>query len=95
MILKKLRTFWTKSPASIKWKLRMYDAVIVSNLCYGQDALSLSESDHAKLGAFQIRGLRNILGIKHLFWSRVANKDILIQANVRARLPPDKKIFKM
>eukprot|EP00972_Heterocapsa_arctica_P088375 13030634-Heterocapsa_arctica.AAC.1 len=91
MTLEKLNTFWTKSTSSIKWKLRVYDAVIVSKLFYGLEALSLTNADHAKLDAFQIRGLRKLLGIKHSFWSRVAHKDIVIQANVRARLPPGKQ----
>eukprot|EP00972_Heterocapsa_arctica_P097315 14357580-Heterocapsa_arctica.AAC.1 len=53
MTLKKLNVFWTKSPASIKWKLRVYDAVIVSKLLYGLEALSLSSTDIDKLNAFQ------------------------------------------
>eukprot|EP00972_Heterocapsa_arctica_P024463 3610411-Heterocapsa_arctica.AAC.1 len=62
MTLKKLNTFWTKFPSSIKWKQR---DVIVSKLLYGLEALSLTDSDRAKLDAFHIRGLRQILGIKH------------------------------
>eukprot|EP00972_Heterocapsa_arctica_P014675 2161559-Heterocapsa_arctica.AAC.1 len=92
MTLKKLNVFWTKSPASVKWKLRVYDAVIVSKLLEGLEALSLTDANIYKLGAFQIRGLRKILGIKHSYWSRVSNKDIMIQANDRARLPPNKPI---
>eukprot|EP00972_Heterocapsa_arctica_P012530 1840709-Heterocapsa_arctica.AAC.1 len=34
IILNKLNSFWTKSLASVKWKLRVYDAVIVSKLLY-------------------------------------------------------------
>eukprot|EP00972_Heterocapsa_arctica_P091643 13517548-Heterocapsa_arctica.AAC.1 len=92
MTLKKLNVFWTKSSASIKLKLRVYDAVIVSKLLYGLEALSLTETDHSKLDAFQIRGLRKILGVKHSYLSRVSNKDIMIQVNNRARLPPNKPI---
>eukprot|EP00972_Heterocapsa_arctica_P097179 14337734-Heterocapsa_arctica.AAC.1 len=29
---KKLTTFWNKAPTSAKWKLRVYDAVIVPKL---------------------------------------------------------------
>eukprot|EP00972_Heterocapsa_arctica_P102679 15133240-Heterocapsa_arctica.AAC.1 len=93
--LQMLNTVWTKTPSSIKCKLIVYDAVIASKLLYGLEALSLTEADHAKLDAFHIRGLRKILRIKHSFWSRVANKVIRIQANVRARFPPDKQILKM
>eukprot|EP00972_Heterocapsa_arctica_P047448 6996945-Heterocapsa_arctica.AAC.1 len=69
MTLEKLNTLWTKSPSSIKWKLRVYATVIVSELRYGLEALSLTDADHAKLDAFQSRGLRKIPGIKHSFWS--------------------------
>eukprot|EP00972_Heterocapsa_arctica_P080433 11853521-Heterocapsa_arctica.AAC.1 len=65
MTLEKLNTFWTKSPSSTKWTLRVYDAVIVSKLLHGLEALSLTESDRKKVDAFQFRGLRKILGIKH------------------------------
>eukprot|EP00972_Heterocapsa_arctica_P025365 3735720-Heterocapsa_arctica.AAC.1 len=66
MTLKKLNTFWTKSPSSIKWKLRVYDAVIVSTLLYGLEALSLTDADRAKLDAFQSRGLRKYLESNNL-----------------------------
>eukprot|EP00972_Heterocapsa_arctica_P105538 15548666-Heterocapsa_arctica.AAC.1 len=95
MTLKQLNVFWTKSPATIKWKLRVFDAVIVSKLLYGLEALSISPSDSDKLNAFQNKGLRKILGIKHSYWSRVSNKDIMIQANYRARLPEGKSIQTM
>eukprot|EP00972_Heterocapsa_arctica_P013816 2037709-Heterocapsa_arctica.AAC.1 len=95
MTLKKLNVFLTKSPASIKWKLRVYDAVIVSKLLYGLETLSLTDTDISKLDALQIRGLRKILGIKHSYWSRVSNTYIMIQANNRARLPPNKAIQQM
>eukprot|EP00972_Heterocapsa_arctica_P071268 10527045-Heterocapsa_arctica.AAC.1 len=83
--LKKLNTFWNKAPTSVKWRIRVYDAIIVSKLPHGLESLCLTEADQAKLDAFQIRGLRKILGIKHSFWSKVAN--IISQANTRARLP--------
>eukprot|EP00972_Heterocapsa_arctica_P106005 15614203-Heterocapsa_arctica.AAC.1 len=95
MTLKKLNTFWTKSPSSIRWTLRVYDADIVFKFLYGLETLILTESDREKLDAFQFRGLRTIIGIKHSFWSRVTNKGIMIQANFRARLPPNKQIIKM
>eukprot|EP00972_Heterocapsa_arctica_P035670 5248843-Heterocapsa_arctica.AAC.1 len=64
-------------------------------MLYGLESLSLTEADQAKLDAFQIRGLRNIFGIKHYFWSCVTNKDIICQANTRARLPTGKCITKI
>eukprot|EP00972_Heterocapsa_arctica_P018738 2771493-Heterocapsa_arctica.AAC.1 len=63
--LKKLNTVWNKAPTSVKWKLRVYDAAFVSKLLYGLESLCLAAADQAKLAAFQIRGLRNIFGIKH------------------------------
>eukprot|EP00972_Heterocapsa_arctica_P102456 15098055-Heterocapsa_arctica.AAC.1 len=50
--LKKRNTFWNKAPTSVKWKLRVYDAVIVSKLLHGLESLCLTEADQAKLCVF-------------------------------------------
>ena len=57
------------------------------------ESVPFTEQDCDRLDAFQYRGLRNILNIKHPFWSRVKNKDILEMANTRAKTKPDKQII--
>ena len=47
-----------KSRANIKWKLRVYDAVIVAKLMYGLSSIPLPKADANKIDAFQMRGSR-------------------------------------
>ena len=56
--VRRLDLLWGKSTASIKWKLRVYDAVIVAKLMYGLTSIPLSKADANKLDAFLMRGLR-------------------------------------
>jgi len=81
---KKLNIFFKKTKCSEAWKLQVYNAVIISRLLYGIESLELTDSLKTRLDAFQIRGLRHILGIEHSFWSRVTNKEIIEKANVIA-----------
>ena len=62
--------------------------MIVSKLLYGLESIPFTEQDCAKLDAFQYRGLRKILHIKHSQWSRIQNETVFITANIRARTGP-------
>ena len=79
--VRRLDTLWGKSRASIQWKLRVYDAVIVAKLTCGLTSIPLSKSDANKLDVFQMRGLREILKVKHPYWSRVSNNKFFEIAN--------------
>ena len=81
---------WGKSRASITWKLRVYDAVIVAKLMYGLSWIPLSRADANKIDAFQLRGLNKHLKIKHPYWSRVSNKKLLEIANGKLKNEQDK-----
>jgi hypothetical protein len=91
--VKQLDLLWRKAPVSLKWKLRVYDAVIVAKVLYGLEAIPFTERDCAKLDAFQYRGLRKILQIKHPYWSRVKNETVLQTANQLARTDDKNKIL--
>ena len=82
---RKFDVLWKKAPVPLKWKLRVYDAIIISKVLYGLDAIPFTEQDCKQLDAFQYRGLKTILGIKHSYWAGVENKDVLLTANTRAR----------
>ena len=86
----RLDMLWRKFRASIKWKLRVYDAVIAARLMYGLTPKPLSKADANKLDAFQVRGLREILKIKHPYWPRISNKKLLEIANDKLRNEQDK-----
>ena len=59
----KLDLFWRKAPVTLKWKLRVLDAVIHSKVLYGMESLVISQSDLDKIDAFQNRTFRKILNI--------------------------------
>ena len=56
--VRRLDILWGKSRASTKWKIGVYDAVIVTKLMYGLTSIPLSRADANKLDAFHMRGLR-------------------------------------
>ena len=77
----KLKEFWKHVHCSLHWKVQVYNAVVVSQLVYGLDTIIFSESMEHKIDAFQAKGLRQILGIAHSYWSRISNEEVLDRAN--------------
>ena len=51
----KLKTFWKKTNATFKWKLQVYNAVIIAQLIYGLDTMHLTDGQLAKIDAFQAK----------------------------------------
>ena len=78
----KLKVFWYKSSCSYKWKLQVYNSIIVAQLTYGLNTLQLTPSLLNRLDAFQTRGLRYILGIEHSYYSHVTNQEVFDKANI-------------
>ena len=72
----KLKTFWYKTDCSCKWKLQVYNAVIVAQITCGVNTVHLTPAMMKRLGAFQIRGCRYILEIQHAFYSGTSNKEV-------------------
>jgi hypothetical protein len=88
--LKKLDIFWRKTNCSTKWKLIVYNAVIVSKLLYGLETIEPSNSTAKLLDTFQLRGLRKILNLKTTFIERGnTNENIFIWANQAINSPID------
>ena len=86
----RLDSLWGKSRASVKLRIRVYDAVIVAKLMYGLTPIPLPKADANKIDAFQMRGLRKILKVKHPYWSRISNKRLLEMANNKLGKEQDK-----
>ena len=93
--LNKLDMFWKKAPVSTTWKMRVHDAVISSKLLYGLESASLTNAEYERLDSFQIKALREILGIKHSYHSHISNEVVMQRANQRIRLKEGKVITKM
>jgi len=60
---------------SIATKVRTFRTLAMSLLLYGAETWTVTQHDIRKLSSFQMRGLRDILGIT--LWDRVRNVDIL------------------
>ena len=54
-----------------------YDAIIKSKLLYGLETAQVGKSELKRIDAFQLRGIRQILGKKHTYWDREATNYIL------------------
>ena len=63
--------------------------MIVAKLMYGLTSIPLSKADANKIDAFQMRGVRKILKVKHPYWSRI-NKKLLEMANYKLGNEQDK-----
>ena len=66
----------------MKWKLQVYNAIIVAQLTYGLSTVHLTPTLLARLDAFQMRGLRYILKIEHSFYSHVTNQEVYDKINI-------------
>ena len=87
--------FWKKAPVSTTWKMRVHDAVISSKLLYGLEFANLTNAEYEKLDSFQIKALKEILGIKHSYHSHISNEVVMQRASQIIRLKESKVIAKM
>ena len=77
----RMQDYWKAAEASPKWKVLIFEAVLKSKLLYGLETSQLTNKCIKRIDAFQIRGLRKILNMKHTYWDRTAtNKRILQEA---------------
>ena len=56
---------------------------------------SLSNTDKQRLDAFQNKGLRKILGIKHAYFPRIRYQQVIATANQETKPKKHKEIIKM
>ena len=63
-----------RSKISLKTKLRIYNAVVISTLLYGSETCATTISEEKRLDVFDNRCLRRILGIK--WFHRVRNTTV-------------------
>ena len=74
----KLKLFWNKANTTVRWKVRVFDAILKSRILYGLECIQLTSQDISKLNAFQMKGLRRILKIPPTFVDRTAtNQHVL------------------
>ena len=64
-------------------------------MVYGLASASLTNAEYERLDSFQMKVLRQILGIKHSYHSHISNEVVMQRANQRIRLKEGKTITKM
>ena len=74
---KALKRIWNQTSMS-KWdKFQIFVTCVISKLIYGLQIAWLTKIQRRKLDGFYARSLRQILGIRQSFWSRVSNSTVL------------------
>ena len=99
-LMKALDTFWKKTNCETKWKLNVFNAVILTKLNYGLETVQGTDSQFNKLDVFQMKGLRKILGIPPTHIDRTwTNEKVLEKANKEVGVefpnPNNRKIKKV
>ncbi len=74
---KALKKIWSHSDVTLHRKYQLYMSCIVSKLLYGLQTGWFSKNQRRKLDGFHARALRQIVGIRPSFLSRVSNESIL------------------
>ena len=66
---------WKNNSTSVKARLQVYTQVVRAKLVYGLETCRLTQAGKTKLDTFQLRGLRKILGVKHVYYDRSMKND--------------------
>ena len=74
-----LNHFWKQTKCSTRWKIEIFNSVIVSKLLYGLETLQYHINSFTRINTFQMKGLRKILDIPPTFIDRSNTDDIVIQ----------------
>ena len=81
---KSLDMFWTQACCSLKNKILIYNAVIRSKLLYALETVEIPTSQISRLEAFQLKGLRKILGMVTTYIDRSnTNEEVFRRANLQ------------
>ena len=80
-IFNKLRPRWSNAACIPYWKLRVYDAVVLSVLYYGLQSVVFTQALKERVDYFQTKCLRQILRIKAAYYSKVSNREVLDQSS--------------
>ena len=84
---KSLDLFWKQACCSLKNKVLIYNAVIRSKLLYALETVEIPASQISRLEAFQLKGLRKILGMVTTFIDRSnTNAEVFRRANLQVAL---------
>ena len=81
---KSLDLFWKQACCSLKNKILVYNAIIRTKLLYTLEIVEIPASQISRLEAFQLKGLRKILGMVTTYIDRSnTNDEIFRRANLQ------------
>lgn len=80
---KKLQRVWSHSNLTLRRKVRIFDACVVTRALCGLTTVCLNQTERKRLDGFQARCLRQILKIAPSYYSRVSNCNVLLRAHSR------------
>ena len=78
MMAKLSQRVWTNNHLSVRTKLQVYQACVISTLLYGSEAWTTYTRQEKKLNSFHLRCLRRILGIS--WQDKITNTEVLERA---------------
>ena len=71
---------WTSPKLSVKTKMAVYNACVISTLLYGSETWTTYAGQERGLNSFHLRSIRRILGIS--WQDKVTNADVLSRAGL-------------
>ena len=72
-----LAKLWSHSSLTWKGKLRVYSSLVESKLLYSLSSMCLTAAERRQLNGFQNRCLRQLIGVKPSYVSRVSNAEVI------------------
>ena len=80
-----LHQFWRNTDLTLKWKLRIYNAVFIPLVTYGLESAALTKGDFDRLEAFHSQSLRKILHFKSTYYTEVLYRTARTYTNQEGR----------
>ena len=71
---------WTSPKLSVKTKMAVYNACVISTLLYGSETWTTYAGQERRLNTFHLRSIRRILGI--CWQDKVTNADVFTRAGL-------------
>ena len=75
--LSTLQRVWYHTNLPIRKKLALFKSLVLSKLQYGIESLWLNQCERRRLDAFHCKCIRRILKVKHSYYSRISNEQVL------------------
>ena len=80
---KSIDIFWKHTQYSVRNRLQVFNSIIKSKLLYALETLEIPSAQISRLKAFQLKGLKKILGIQITFVNRAnTNQKVFRRANI-------------